>query len=89
MFDFYGVAFIGVLNSYSVAHANFSSDNIFTKYDGEMVYNFCADFVIPAEDGELAAMITEWNKGIPKKLDLISKIMDRVELLGGANLIWS
>jgi len=89
VFSFHSTAVIGKFNCDGDSRTNLSSDRIFTKYDGEIVYNFGADFVIPTEDDELATMIIEWNKRLPKSLNLISKVRSKVESLGGACLIWS
>jgi hypothetical protein len=62
---------------------------LFTSYIGQTVYNFDADFVVPVEDRVLAKLIVKWNDGWPLSLKLISRITERVDDLGGANLLWS
>ncbi len=85
-----GRAFIGKVNHYGDGRETLSEDDIFTGYTGQMVYNFEADFVVPAEDRLLAELIVQWNAdGLPASLELISKITNRVDEIGGANILWS
>lgn len=84
-----GRAFIGKLNHYDEDRKKLSTDGLFTSYIGQTVYNFDADFVVPVEDRVLAKLIVKWNDGWPLSLKLISRITERVDDLGGANLLWS
>jgi hypothetical protein len=60
------------------------------EYTGQLVYNFEADFVVPAENAELAEMIVQWNSPeLPLSLELIENITDMVYKIGGANLLWT
>ena len=76
-----GSAFLGKINMYN------PDDSKYTEYTGQTVYNFSCDFVIPNKDKELLLLIDEWNK--TGKTDTLDKIFDRVNVLGGTNLIWT
>jgi|GEM_PF-611132 len=88
IFKHHGTAFLGKVNFYGDERENLAPDRVFTKHDGGLVYNFAASFVIPCEDAELAEMVMKWNKN-SASADIIDKITERVEVLGGANLTWS
>ena len=87
IYKYHETAYIGQINFHGDEHKNLTVDNVFTKYSGETVCNSGAAFVIPTEDMELAELIVEWNKN-PMILDVLKKIFNRIEVIGGLNLIW-
>lgn len=56
------------------------------EYTGQKLYNFCADFVVPCKDEQLAELIRRWNSEGDARL--VSKISNLVEQLGGFTLLW-
>ena len=89
IYEHHGAAYIGKINFYDAERKNLTIDKVFTEYTGQMIYNFGADYIIPLSDNALAKMIVEWNSGLPTSLNLIGKIIHRIDEIGGANLIWS
>lgn len=90
VFEMSGKAYIGKVNLYGDEREVLSGDAVFVEYSGEIVYNFDADFIVPAADSVLAEMIVQWNtEGLPKTLNLIGKITNRIDEIGGINLMWS
>jgi hypothetical protein len=88
--DRYGKAYIGCVNHYGDERVALTADTVFTEYNGQMVYNFGADYIVPVADRELAEMIVLWNgDGATKLPYLIKRITDRIETIGGHNLLWS
>jgi hypothetical protein len=82
--------YIGQINFTGLARENLDAGSIYTEYTGQLVRNFGAAFVVPNEDKELAELIVGWNACEPPlPLELLTKITDRVEAIGGVNLIWS
>lgn len=72
------------------------SGAVMWQWDGGLVYNFGADFVLPAFDNDLATLIAEYRARDWKTIadrDWIAArvvaIFDRVEKLGGVALVWS
>lgn len=90
VFEMSGKAYIGKVNHYGDEREVLSGDAVIVEYSGEIVYNFDADFIVPAADSVLAEMIVQWNtEGLPKTLNLIGKITNRIDEIGGINLMWS
>jgi len=90
VYENFGTAFIGKITYNGSERGILSTDTVFTEYTGQLIYNFGADFVVPAVDDILAEMIVEWNKGgKPMMTRLFKRIYNMVEALGGANLLWS
>jgi hypothetical protein len=88
-YEEHGMAYIGKINFNGDERETPSLENVFKKYNGEMVYNFGADFIILTDDPALAGMIVEWNSKPPTPVKLIDNIFERINELGGVNLIWS
>ena len=85
-----GTAYIGKITCHGAERAALSAGTVFSEYTGQLIYNFGADFVIPAPDDILAEMIMQWNtsrKSMSPRL--FKRIYNRIETLGGANLLWS
>lgn len=84
----YGKAFLGSVNLYGEQRERVASGegSPLEEYGRQKLYNFCADFVVPNDDMELAAMIRRWNGG--GESELVERIVNRVQELGGVNLIW-
>lgn len=60
--------------------------------EGEVVYNFGAEFVAPAYDQELVRLIRERDDAPYNGSDdyeRIKRIMERVRAIGGEHLVWS
>lgn len=90
VYEINGSAYIGKINYYDAERESLSTEAVFIEYTGQTVYNFEADFIIPNVDIELAEMIVQWNTGgLPASLDLITKITERIDKIGGLNLLWS
>lgn len=64
---------------------------VFEEYTGQLIYNFGADFVIPAVDSALEALIREWNTkdGYKKGMKLLNAIIERINNNGGLQLFWT
>jgi hypothetical protein len=62
------------------------------KWDGDMVYNFGAAFVIPSHDAELEKMILARYsgdyEGVAADRVQVDAICSRIEKLGGEHLYW-
>lgn len=88
----YGSAFLGSINHYGEQRKRVADgiESVYTEYKEQPIYNFSCDFVIPVKDECLETLIREWNcaGGYAKSGNLISDIQNRVEKLGGINLIW-
>lgn len=65
-------------------------ESVYEELRNQMVYNFGCDFAVPTPDKELEDLIRAWNcdERLPKKHVDVETITDRVEQLGGINLIW-
>ena len=67
--------------------------DVLWKWDGSLVYNFGAAFVLPMNDEKLGQMImarlNAKYEGTSKDSVLLQPIMDRVRELGGELLLWS
>lgn len=84
----YGRAFLGSVNLYGEQRERVAcgEESPLEEYTGQKLYNFCADFVVPNDDMELVAMIRGWNGA--GETELVGRIINRVQKLGGVNLIW-
>lgn len=59
---------------------------ILRSYSGEFVYNFSADFIVPAHDAELIQLIERWRT--KSNIATLDAIYDRIEALNGETLNW-
>lgn len=87
----HGAEFLGNINFYGDDRAAVvaGEKNVYEEYVGQMVYNFECDFCVPCADEALAEIIRAWNTpGRPLALSEITHITDKIEALGGINLIW-
>ena len=87
----YGTAFIGFVNYYGDTRKDLVERKVpvYIDYHGEPVYNFGCSFIVPEADAELARMIVAWNTDGPEAdAKLPGKITDRIEKIGGINIIW-
>ena len=84
-----GVAWIGKINLYKEDEGK---DPLW-QWDGSLVYNFGASFVVPHDDERLRQLIIDRDRskytGTAADSVLVEAIMDRIAELGGFNLIWS
>jgi len=85
----HGEAWLGRINLYRTD----PEGPIIWKWNGELVLNFGARFVIPSFDEELERMILERSKaeytGTKADYARISPIFQRIEDLGGKLLVWN
>ena len=86
-----GKAYVGKITYYGSERGLLSENTVFTEYTGQMIYNFGADFVVPAADNDLAKMIVELNTGSDQSIRwrLLKRIYNKIESLGGKSLLWS
>ena len=84
-------AYVGKITYYGSERGVLSEKTVFTEYTGQMIYNFGADFVVPAVDNNLAKMIVELNTGSDQSIRwrLLKRIYNKIESLGGKSLLWS
>ena len=82
MQETYGEAWLGLVNP-------IKDRDLLVKWDGELVCNFQADFVLPKYDGELCALITSRVLEFPKTLEQIKIINNRIRALNGEVLVWT
>lgn len=85
----WGEAWLGRINLY----ADTRQLPILWKWDGGLVYNFGASFVIPRHDAELERLIRERDEadytGTAGDMPRIEAIFERINALGGHTLIWN
>lgn len=88
----YGRLFLGNINYYDEKRQAIISGetSVYEELLDQPVYNFGCSFAVPTQDAELEEMIRAWNKdgSLPKKMKTVEAMTDRVEQLGGVNLIW-
>lgn len=88
----HGTAFLGNVNFYGETHKQVAlgEKSIYEEYTGQHVYSFCCSFCVPVADEELESLIQAWNASdlLPKRQVEIDAIMNRIEAIGGINLIW-
>ena len=90
LYELRGKAYLGKINQYGDERMALTADTVFMEYTGQMVHNFDADYAVPVADRELAEMIVQWNAGgISASSALISRIQNRINEIGGVNLMWS
>lgn len=86
----HGQCFLGKVNLYDDERGK---DYKLTEYKGQKIYNFDYAFCIPCHDSQLEEMITERDRepytGSKNDSKRIDQIMNRIEELGGHNLVWS
>lgn len=87
----HGKVYLGRINYYDEKRDEVAAGgNIYEEYTGESVYNFCCDYAVPVQDEELQKLVQAWNgcNSLPMPSDIIDKIFERVEKIGGTHLIW-
>lgn len=86
----HGRAYLGNVNFYDEDRRKIVAyeKSPFTEYKGEKVFNFGAAFIIPKADETLEEMIRRWNTPDENTAANLDAIMNRIEWLGGKNLIW-
>jgi hypothetical protein len=84
-----GEAWLGLMNAYSGRKGAPTHE----RWDGELVRNFGADFVIPRFDGELDRLLLERDaapyEGVRDDSARVGAIIERVHALGGRMLVWT
>lgn len=88
----YGAAYLVDVNYFGKKKERVlaGEESVFDEVSDEPVYNFAGSFCVPQKDRELERLILAWNRDdrIPKRVTDIDKIQDRVDEIGGINLIW-
>lgn len=88
----YGAAYLVDVNYFGKKKERVlaGEESVFDEVTDEPVYNFAGSFCVPQKDRELERLILAWNRDdrIPKRGTDIDKIQDRVDEIGGINLIW-
>jgi len=88
----HGTAFLGNVNFYGENHklVALGEKSVYEEYTGQPLYSFCCSFCVPAADKKLEELIRGWNADdtLPKNRVEVDAIMDRIEAIGGINLIW-
>jgi len=84
-----GEAWLGKVNLYD----GDKRERVLWKWDGDLVLNFSASFVIPAYDEQLERLILERDRapytGTREDYRRVTEIYDRMEAVGGMNLLWN
>ena len=88
----HGKAYLGNINFFDDkkrAAVAAGTESVYEEYSGEDVYNFSCVFVVPTKDNELELLIRLWNKSDEAvSYELVTKITERIEKIGGINLLW-
>ena len=87
----HGQCYLGKVNLYDKEWAE--PDFQFIAYEGQMIYNFECDFVLPCLDEELRLLIIEHNRPThtfdsAHTWSGVQRIFARIEELGGVSLTW-
>ena len=72
--------YLGNINLYSQRR-----EKQFTKYEGQKIYDYQFEFIVPKKDNELKKLIEAWNKGWSVKT---FEIYDKIKELNGLYFIW-
>jgi len=87
----HGECWLGKINLYGDDRGK--PEKVLRKYDGGIVYNFGASFVIPEFDQKLVDLIigrdTAMYEGTKKDALRLDPIFNRIEKLGGHSLHWT
>ena len=87
MYNRYGSVWLGEFNPSK------SNQMVMWKYDGGMIFNFCADFVVPKEDENLRNMLMNRLEnvytGTKEDSVRVEKIQNMICEIGGELLFWS
>lgn len=88
----HGRLWLGSINFYDNKRKEIvaGKESVYEELLDQTVYNFGCDFAVPVPDKELEELIRAWNGSdrLPKKLVDVEAMTDRVEQLGGINLLW-
>lgn len=82
-------AYLGCINYYGETRERIiaKEQSIYEKYTGGNIYNFSCAFCVPVADEKLEELVRAWLESASGPL--VSKIMSRVETIGGVNLLWT
>ena len=91
--ELHGHLYLGRINIHDTAQrlrVVEGTEDVYEEMLDQPLYNFCCDFAVPVKDKILSDLIRAWNARftIPGMKDA-QKITERVEQLGGVNLIWT
>jgi len=94
MLETHGRAFLGNINLDGKArqkNGGTIEGVVWEHFDGVLVYNFGADFVLPADDAELRRLIWERDADYrpAEESNRIATIIDRAHAAGGKLLFWT
>ena len=87
----YGKVYLGCINYYNDKREKVAAGgDIYEEYTGGMIPSFYCGYVVPTPDQELQKLVQAWNgcNSLPAPSDIVDKIFDRVEKIGGAHLLW-
>jgi len=84
----YGTAYMGHMADHYTKSDN-SVEEIFTEYNGQNLFPFCCDFVVPTKDSELEKLVKSWNESPTPNGKVFRKILTKVNSLGGVLLSWA
>jgi len=89
MKEHHGTCWLGKINLYKEDDRGC----VIWEWDGELVYNWGASFVVPAFDEELRRLIIFRDAvpyvGTANDYEWVKAIHDRIEELGGHHFVWS
>ena len=65
------------------------TESVYTEYNGQRIYNFACQYLVPRKDEELEEMIRDWNRGA-KAITYVNAdmILRRVKELDGIFFTW-
>lgn len=88
----HGRAFLLDVNYHDEKRAKIvaGEESVYEEVLDQEIYNFAGTYCVPIQDPELEELVRNWNAdgGLPKAVKDVEKITDRVEKIGGINLIW-
>ena len=87
----HGKVYLGSINYYDDKRKEVAAGgSIYEEHTGDTVYNFACSFAVPCQDEELQKLVQKWNgcNTLPADSKIIDRIFERIERIGGANLIW-
>lgn len=88
----YGTAYLVDVNYFGEKRDRIlkGEESVFEEVTDAPIYNFSGSFCVPVKDRELEQMILAWNgdERLPKKGADVDKMQNRVDAIGGINLVW-
>ena len=91
--ELHGHLYLGRINIHDTAkriRVVEGAEEVYEELLDQPIYNFCCDFAVPVKDKTLSDLIRAWNAGVTiSGMKDAQKITERVEQLGGMNLMWT